>query len=255
MQHPQGLGKSRGTQQAPVLQGTAAGQGSWGHRGQGWPGGSSWAGREVRRCWRCTDRIQAVLRADVQTAKAALPQGTGQDQPFPVSTSFCAVASRSRKPGVPRMASQGHRRPARSRPGAPSPGSSQGLCKQGGLGGTRARAAATPRPAAQLPAPASGTLVGFVPFGLGLLPPLCEESLLVVAFALELAVGGQVLRLRPLAAVHLHLRHGTGRRRQWGSAAPSASSSPGLFGGQPPPPEEGLCPILPTAPTRTTRHP
>lgn len=84
---------------------------------------------------------------------------------------------------------------------------------------------------------ASGTLVSFVPFGLGLLPPVCEEALLVVTFTLELAVGGQVLRLWPLAAVHLHLQHGTGGRRQRGSAAPATAPSPGLVRGSDPPPQ------------------
>lgn len=45
------------------------------------------------------------------------------------------------------------------------------------------------------PAPVSGTLVIFVSFGLGFLPPLCEEALLVVTFTLKLAIGGQVQRL------------------------------------------------------------
>jgi len=218
-QHPQVPGRSRGL---PGTLGTGA---------------SSRAGGEVRRC-RCFPAGNRAARraADVQTAKAALPQGTGQDQPFPTSPRFCAAAGRSQKPSVPRTVSQGHRHPAPPRPRAPSPGSSQGLCKQGGLSGTGARAAADPRPAARPLAPASGTLVGFVPLGLGLLPPLCEEAFLVVAFALELAVRGQVPRLRPLAAVHLHLQQG---RARGGSGARRPRPQPllqGWIGGWTPPP-------------------
>lgn len=85
------------------------------------------------------------------------------------------------------MASLGHHHSTLSGPGSPSLRTSERLCKQRGWW-HRDAAAAPLNFTSQPPAPASGTFVGFVPLGVGFLPPLCEEALLVVPFALKLAV-------------------------------------------------------------------
>lgn len=131
----------------PSAAGDRRHQGSWGHRGRVAQGGTL-PGTAVRRCHRST---AGTGGSGCPGGRGSPAVGTGQDQPFPVSLSFCAAAGRSLKPGVPTMALLGHHHPAPSGPGSPSPGSSEALCKHGGLGGTRGQAAATPHPQARPP--------------------------------------------------------------------------------------------------------
>lgn len=117
---------------------------------------------------------------DVNRAALGKADVRRQRQPCRRALSRISPAPPARVPawqlaGARRPASLGwhhratHCRPAPPGLGTPLPGSLQGLCKQGGFNGTGAQAAA-PHPAAQ--PLASGTLVSFVPLGLGLVPPL-----------------------------------------------------------------------------------
>lgn len=69
--------------------------------GQGWPRGSSWAGREVRGCWCSTDGKWAV--PGQQTSRwQRQPCCRMQDWPFPTSLSFYQWLGGAQSPMFPR---------------------------------------------------------------------------------------------------------------------------------------------------------